>query len=92
MDYAVLERSLKIYINNFDSSRSYLLLAEVEPYLKPNEKFLRKVLADYRQDRFSAYFAINEAIQKSITRARAWRESWEKDPKGLIEQAKTGES
>lgn len=88
MDYAVLERSLKVYINNFDSSRSYLLLAEVEPYLKPSEQFLRKILADYRQDRFSAYFAINEAIQKSIIRARSWRESWERDPKGLIEKAK----
>ncbi len=83
----VLERSLKVYVKQFDPSFAYLLKEEVSTYLHPDETALKSILNDYQNDRFTAYFALNRKIQESILRARGWRSDWEKNPKALIADA-----
>ncbi len=88
MNVQLLERSLKIYINNFDPSYGYLLMEEVYPFIQANPQFLHVVLHDYQLNRFPTFFALNATIQKSIHRAREWRAQWEKNPKKIIADAK----
>lgn len=83
----VLERSLKIYVKQFDPNHAYLLQQEVVPYLSPTEVVLQEMLVDYQNDRLTTFFSLNQLIQKSIVRARQWRAEWEKNPKKLVQAA-----
>ncbi|MCH9625103.1 MAG: hypothetical protein S4CHLAM123_02700 [Chlamydiales bacterium] len=85
---ALMQRSLKIYLKNFDPSRSYLLETEAFPYIHPSKESLQKAVYDFQNDRFTIYFALNQQIQDSIERARSWRAQWEQDPIQLVEDAK----
>jgi len=85
---ALMQRSLKIYLKNFDPSHSYLLEAEAFPYIHPSKESLQKAVYDFQNDRFTIYFALNQKIQDSIERARSWRAQWEQDPIQLVEDAK----
>lgn len=87
MTPVVLERSLKIYLKQFDPTFAYLLQEEAFPYLHPNEQSLRRIMSDYEKDRFTVYFMLNQKIQDSIIRARGWRQQWEQSPKKLIADA-----
>ncbi len=84
----VFERSLKIYLNQFDPSHAYLLQEEAAPYLHPSQQLLRTMDAEYRQNQFTTYFALNKKVQSSIQRARGWRADWERNPAELITAAK----
>ncbi len=88
MNALIIERSLKIYLKNFDPTYSYLLQEETFPYLHPTEQNLRKALNEYNSDQFSIYFGLNQQIQDSIIRARAWRHAWEQNPQKLVEEAR----
>jgi carboxyl-terminal processing protease len=56
MTSVVLERSLKVYLKQFDPTFAYLLQEEVLPYLHPNEHLLTKMMQDYEKDRFYSLF------------------------------------
>lgn len=88
MSTVILERSLKIYLKQFDPGYAYLLQEEAFPYLHPTDQTLGKMLNDYEKDRFTLYFTLNHKIQESITRARNWRWTWEQHPQQLVEDAK----
>lgn len=88
MNSVILERSLKIYLKQFDPTFTYLLQEEAFPYLHPTDQVLRKGLSDYEKDRFTLYFGLNQQIQDSIVRARSWRQNWEQNPKKLVEEAR----
>lgn len=88
MNGQIMERALKIYIKQFDPSKSYLLHEEVVLYLNPSDQNLRKMVTDYEKDRFTTFFALNQKIQQSIERARGWRTAWEQNPHRLIADAK----
>lgn len=70
----IAKRSLKIFIEQFDPDRIYLLSSEAKPYLEPKEDKLKSVVRNYYQDDFSEYAKLNRTIQHSIIRARALRE------------------
>lgn len=84
----LIQRSLKIYLNGFDTRRAYLLKGETDSYINPKESFLSQAMRDYKTDHFAVYYSLNEKIQKGILRAREWRYEWENDPLHLIEDAK----
>lgn len=88
MSAQVLERSLKIYLNQFDPSHAYLLQEEAAPYIHPNGQLLRAMQTEYQHNRFTTYFTLNKTIQNGIQRARQWRAQWEKNPQKLIADAK----
>lgn len=85
----ILERSLQVYLNQFDPRKAYLMKGEIDIYLKPTPAFLQGVQGEYSKETFASYFELNGKIQKSIIRARSWRQEWEKDPAVLVAEAKT---
>lgn len=70
----LLKRSFKIYIENFDRNRSYLLMQEVEGYLAYSDQDLNLSVYRYSSGDFSDFISLNQKIQKSILRSRAIRE------------------
>ncbi|NGX54340.1 MAG: Tail-specific protease, partial [Chlamydiae bacterium] len=88
MTSLLIERTLKIYIEDFDSHQTYLLDSEIKTYLHPDKKTLQSVLSDYQRDHFSIYFNLNSVIQTSIARSRQWRQEWSQDPLKLVAEAK----
>lgn len=88
MSALILERSLKIYLNQFDPSHAYLLQEEAFPYLHPNSQLLHAMHQEYARDQYTTYFALNNTIAHSIKRAREWRTHWEQNPKKMIADAR----
>lgn len=69
----LVRRSMKIYIENFDPDRSYLLESEVHPYLHLSDKRAQEILVRLNQRDYSDFIALNQLIQKSILRAESQR-------------------
>lgn len=88
MNPQLAARAIKIFINNFDSTHSYLLDDEVSPYLKPNAQLINSVMADYNQDRFTIFFTLNAMMRNSIMRVRQFRDAWKQFPEKLVSEAK----
>ena len=55
----VVKRSLKIYIEQFDPDRLYLLKGEVEPFLSITPRQIRKVINHFNEDQFPEYANLN---------------------------------
>lgn len=84
----ILARSLRVYLNQFDSTHTYLLVDEISSYVIPKEGFLQAMLQDYQRDQFGVYVALNKTIEKSIDRCRGWREQWVQNPEKLVKEAR----
>lgn len=69
----LIKRSFKIYIENFDPARIYLLNNEVKPFLEFSQTDLLKIIDRYQHNDFSDYERLNQVISQSIKRARAFR-------------------
>lgn len=72
-------RTLKIYVEQFDSEKVYLLSSEARPYLDPKEDRLNAVVQKYSRDDLSEFDALNQVIQRSIVRARGYRQEIEQE-------------
>lgn len=70
----LVKRSFKLYVEQFDPGRIYLLEDEVEPFLQLNAQMTREVIQDYQKDRFSHYGYLNHMIQKAIFRSQEIRQ------------------
>ena len=69
----ILKNAFHVYIDQFDPLRLYLLQSEVDPYLNITDAQMQEVIAQYRNNDFSAFAKLNEVFQKSIYRARQLR-------------------
>lgn len=69
----IVKRSLKIYIEQFDPDRIYLLRDEVEPYIGITPHQAREVIAQYQKDEFAEYWKLNFKIEKAIRRSQQIR-------------------
>ena len=69
----VVKRSLKIYIEQFDPDRLYLLKGEVEPFLSITPGQIRKVINHFNEDQFPEYANLNFLIEKAIYRSQRIR-------------------
>lgn len=69
----IVRRSMKLYIENFDPEKAYLLAEEVKPYLNMTDKQAQEVLARLERHDYSDFVALNGLIQESIVRAQAIR-------------------
>ncbi len=85
-------RSLKIFVEQFDSEKIYLLSNEARPYLDPNENRLNAVVQKYNRDDLSEYEYANKQFQQAIVRSRNFRKELEQelivnneDPNPLLE-------
>lgn len=66
-------RAVKLYIDQFDPERLYLLQSEVKPFLSLKEQELQALVEDLSQDRMGAFAQLNATIEKAIMRARRLR-------------------
>jgi carboxyl-terminal processing protease len=77
MSSAILKNSLKVYIDQFDPTRTYLLESEVQPFLALNAAEVNRSVDAYKHSEFPEYMLLNDVIQKAIIRAREVRENLE---------------
>lgn len=75
----IAKRSFKLYLEQFDSEKSYLLADEANKFLEPSEKSADKAVDGYYNDDFSYYTNLNNLIVKAINRSRAIREEIERE-------------
>lgn len=90
----LVKRSFKIYIEQFDPQRIYLLQDEVKPYLELSQEQLAGTIKRYYKDDFSDYEALNKTLAEGIKRARNIRERVAKEliltgPDALTSQGET---
>lgn len=85
----ILKTSFKVYVDQFDPERYYLLQSEVIPFLNIKETQLPILLQQYNEQDFSVYDHLNKVIQDSIERARSIRHELMQNPRQLFLYQKT---
>ncbi|HSX13694.1 MAG TPA: S41 family peptidase [Chlamydiales bacterium] len=70
----LIRRAMKIYIENFDAERAYLLESEVRPYLSLSDKKAQEIVDRVNHRDYSDFIALNQLIQKAIVRAESQRQ------------------
>lgn len=73
------KRSLRIYIEQFDSNKNYLLFDEIDAYLNPSRELLIQMVEQYKQGYFTIFQDLNNVIKNSIKRGRAYRATMQKE-------------
>ncbi len=82
----ILKKSLRIYLEQFDVQRRYLLEGEVKPYFSPSEQDTKVLLQDYRKGNFQIYERMGELIRKAILRERQMRIVMREEIKRMAER------
>lgn len=73
-------RSIKMFIEQFDPKKSYLIFSEVEPYLfHLNSATLEQAVDSFYKDEYPLFEKVNQTIEKAIRRARKWRTEFYRD-------------
>lgn len=75
----IARRSLKVYLQQFDPEKTYLLASEARSFVDPKEDKLKAIVQKYQSDDLSEYAALNLILQQSITRARNIRQELERE-------------
>lgn len=83
----ILKHAFKIYIDQFDPDRTYLLQTEVTPYLQLTPNQMQEIISQYKTGDFSSFEKLNEVIQKAILRAREYRKEFLKNPEAIFNAA-----
>lgn len=83
----VLQNSMKLYVDEFDPDRIYLLDKEVQEATTLDPKQLAADLKEYDNSDFSDYMKLNQMIQSSIQRAREIRSEFLRNPDIFFQQA-----
>src|SRR3989304_3355478 len=63
-----IKRAIKIYIDQFDPIKIYLLQTEVAPFLDLTSQELRRAVAQFDEEDCTLFLALNQVIQNSIER------------------------
>lgn len=84
----ILKNSFRIYIDQFDPDRIYLLDDEVHPFLAPTGPEVEAMVAQYKDNDFSSYQKLNTVIQKAIERARKVRAELQQNPDPIFQQSR----
>lgn len=85
MSTTILRHAFKVYIDQFDPERIYLLNAEVQPYLEMDASTLNKVMSGYAQNKFEFFQRLDGVIETAILRARKMRDQIEQDKSPLFD-------
>jgi carboxyl-terminal processing protease len=76
MSGPIARRALKIYVEQFDPEKVYLLDSEVSPYLKLSDEESLQVAKRMASEDYSDFDELNALFQRSIFRARSYRSSF----------------
>lgn len=88
----ILTHAFKIYIDQFDPDRTYLLQSEVKPLIQIPQNQLAKLIDQYKSGNFSSFEKMNTVIQKSIVRAREYRKEILRNPEEIFKAAENSPS
>ena len=66
---SILKNSFKVYIDQFDPDRIYLLESEVRPFLQLKDSDVSHFVDQYQHSQFPEYMLLNDMIQKAILSA-----------------------
>jgi len=69
----IIRRSIKIYIEQFDPDKSYLLASEAGPYLQLNDLRVKEIQQRLEAKDYSDFIALNQLFQKAVVRAELIR-------------------
>ncbi len=72
-------RSLKLYIQQFDMEKNYLLSNEAKTFLDPKDERVQAIVRKYQKDDLSEFAEANQVIQNAIMRARRIRAEVERE-------------
>jgi carboxyl-terminal processing protease len=86
---SILKNSFKVYIDQFDPDRIYLLENEVQPYLSLSDEAMDDIMSQYKNNEFPEYSDLNDLIQKAIVRARNIRYELEQEKEQILKLSKT---
>ena len=70
---SLVKRCFKLYIEQFDPEKIYLLEQEVLPYLQISDATLNAMAERIKKEDYSDFFALNKTIQGAIRRAKEMR-------------------
>lgn len=76
---ALVKRSFKIFLEQFDPQKIYLIQSEIKPYLDIPLSEINSVIDHFYTDNYSEFEKLNRTIEKAIYRARQWRQEFYKD-------------
>jgi len=66
-------RSIKLYVQQFDLEKTYLLAHEAKLFLDPKDDLIESTVRKYKKDDLSEFEAINQVIEYSVMRTRRIR-------------------
>jgi carboxyl-terminal processing protease len=69
----LIRRSFKVYIEQFDPEKSYLLAKEVLPYLELSDEKAEKIIDRMERQDYSDYVGLHQIFQRAVLRAEAMR-------------------
>ena len=69
----IIRRSMKLYVEQFDPDKSYLLASEVSPYLQLSEQRVMEILHRLEAGDYSDFMTLNLLFQQAIGRAESIR-------------------
>jgi carboxyl-terminal processing protease len=75
LNEVLIQRAVKLYIEQFDADKSYLLESEVNQYLHLDKARASQIVERVRKGDYRDFFELNEVFAKSIVRARVLRKS-----------------
>lgn len=67
------KRTLKLFVEQFDPSKLYLLASESAIFLTPSDQELEKIVEDHPRAKYEVYEQVNDLVVTSILRARQIR-------------------
>lgn len=87
MTASILKNAFKVYIDQFDPERIYLLDQEVRPFLQLTDAQMAAIMEQYQHNKFPEFNQLNEAIAKAIVRSRQIRAGLETKQRAELFQA-----
>lgn len=75
----LMRRAFKLFIEQFDMARMYLLQDEVRPFLEKSDKELARSVLNYRGGDLTDFICLSQVIQEAVFRARSFRREIQKE-------------
>ena len=84
---SIIKNSFKVYIDQFDPDRIYLLESEVLSFLQIKDSEVASYIDQYKHSQFPEYMELNDVIQKAINRSREIRSNLESNSSDLFQKS-----
>lgn len=66
----LVKRALLNYLDELDPTKTFFIESDINAWLEPSDALIKKVLEEYRQNRFDTFSEINQTMVKAIHRRR----------------------